>query len=166
MKARHLDARDRPGVGPGPRLDVAATGDARREGALQQDLREQRLGMDPDSLAEQQQPDEGKDGGRRGGESRRPPQCRRGGKGERRHRLPHFAKPILSRRSTRRRKLRISITAPSIMRSSASVAPCGSVTPLLSALIDIMTGVRDAGGAGGTGPAFSTASWTRGSASA
>ena len=45
--------RDRPGVGPGPRLDVLAGRERLREGALEQDLRQQRLGVDPDALADQ-----------------------------------------------------------------------------------------------------------------
>ena len=58
----HLDARDRPGVGPGPRLDVAAGRDGLGEGAFEQDLREQRLGVDLGALAEQHEAGEGEAG--------------------------------------------------------------------------------------------------------
>ena len=46
-QSRRLDARDRPGVGPGPGLRGAAGRERLRKGALEQDLRENRLGLDP-----------------------------------------------------------------------------------------------------------------------
>ena len=49
----HRDARLRPGIRPGPRLDGAAGGEAFGKGALQQHLREHRLGMDENALPEQ-----------------------------------------------------------------------------------------------------------------
>ena len=49
----HLDPRNRPGIGPRPWLRVAAGGDGLAEGALQQRLRNQRLGVGVGALAEQ-----------------------------------------------------------------------------------------------------------------
>ena len=49
----HGDARLRPGIGPRPRLDRAAARDGFGKGAFQQHLREHRLGVDIDALAEQ-----------------------------------------------------------------------------------------------------------------
>ena len=60
----HLDARDRPGVGPRPRLCLAPGGDGLVKGALQQHLREQRLGVDVGALAEQDQAGEGEKKGK------------------------------------------------------------------------------------------------------
>ncbi len=45
---RHLHTRDRPGVGPGPGLHGRAGRQRLRERALEQDLRQHRLGVDPD----------------------------------------------------------------------------------------------------------------------
>ena len=52
-ETRDEDARHRPGIGPGPRLDVLAGRERSGEGALEQDLREQRLGVDPHRLADE-----------------------------------------------------------------------------------------------------------------
>ena len=49
---RDRDARHRPGVGPGPRLDGWPVASVCGEGAFEQDLREQRLGVDPDRLTD------------------------------------------------------------------------------------------------------------------
>jgi hypothetical protein len=59
MEPLHLDAGDRPGVGPRPRLSFASGGDARLKGVLQQDLCEHGLGVDIGALAEQDEADEG-----------------------------------------------------------------------------------------------------------
>jgi hypothetical protein len=87
-KPRHLDAGHWPSISPGPGLYDLAGGSARGKGAFKQDLGEQRLGMDPQALAEQYQSKRGKKGGRRGVDgTRRPPRCRLEGKGHCRHRL-------------------------------------------------------------------------------
>ena len=55
----HLDPRHRPGVGPRPRLGVAPGRDGLGERAIQQHLRQQRLGVDVGALPEQDQAGEG-----------------------------------------------------------------------------------------------------------
>src|SRR5262245_17911762 len=50
---RHRYARDRPRVGPGPGLDVLPARQRLRERTLEQDLRQQRLGVDVDGLADE-----------------------------------------------------------------------------------------------------------------
>ena len=50
---RHLDARDRPGVGPGPGLDVAAGRDRLAKARSSSICASTRLGVDVDALAEQ-----------------------------------------------------------------------------------------------------------------
>src|SRR4029079_7965714 len=52
-KPREFHPRDRPGIGPGPRLHGLAGGERLRESAFEQDLRQHRLGVDPESLPDQ-----------------------------------------------------------------------------------------------------------------
>ena len=59
MEPFHFDARHRPGVGPRPRLCRAAAGDGFRKGPLQQNLRDDGLGVDVGALAEQHEAGEG-----------------------------------------------------------------------------------------------------------
>jgi hypothetical protein len=47
VEALHLDARDRPGIGPGPWLDVVAGLDGLYEGAFEQNLRQSGFGRHP-----------------------------------------------------------------------------------------------------------------------
>jgi hypothetical protein len=46
-QSRRLDAGDRPSVGPGPGLHGLTGRKGLRKGTLEQDLRENRLGLDP-----------------------------------------------------------------------------------------------------------------------
>ncbi len=58
---RHIDARHRPGVGPRPRLHGLPGDDLRRKRPPQQHLRQQRLGVDPQAAAEQDETGDGED---------------------------------------------------------------------------------------------------------
>src|SRR5256885_138559 len=53
VQSFHVNARHRPGVGPRPWLDLVAGCERLGEGAVQQHLRKQRLGVDVGALAEQ-----------------------------------------------------------------------------------------------------------------
>ena len=59
MKPLHFDTGDRPCIRPRPRLRLAAGGNGFLKGPLQQDLCNQRLGVDVGALAEQDQAGEG-----------------------------------------------------------------------------------------------------------
>jgi hypothetical protein len=59
VQALDLDPRHRPGVRPGPRLDDPAGRDRLVERALEQHLRDQRLGVDVGALPDQQEAEEG-----------------------------------------------------------------------------------------------------------